>query len=306
MDKKVSIIIPTYNRAKYLLKSVMSAIDQTYQNIEILVVDDCSTDKTRQIMENIGDQRIKYIKLDKNGGAQKARNIGLSHATGDFLVFLDSDVEMLPEYVAQALQVFANNDRCAVTVCGYNLLDKKRRLVKSCCPRKFIAGNIHEQAIKRLIISDTNTFMFKKECFLDVRFDERLPSWQEDDVIIKISKQKEFERVLSVLLNIIEHDLPRISDNAKRYASGHSILIDIHKDEIRRVGGDKTLSSHYLDAAIDYLIAHDFIMFKELLKRSDSYYKYGFIMKVIIIIKKIARKMIRDAYFRLKRVLNTL
>jgi hypothetical protein len=155
--------------------------------------------------------------------------------------------------------------------------------------------------VDRLIVSDTNSFMFKKECFEDVRFDERLPSWQEDDVIMKISKNKEFERVPDILLNIIEHDLPRISDNAGRYAKGHYVLIEIHKDEIVRVAGNKTLSYHYLDAAIDYLFASDMKMFLELCGRSDHYYKLNLAIKGVRIMKKTFIRIAKGIYFNMKR-----
>ena len=73
----VSVIIPTYNRGRLILDSINSVLNQTYKNIELIVVDDCSTDDTEKTVKSIDDSRIKYIKLEKNSGACVARNKGI-------------------------------------------------------------------------------------------------------------------------------------------------------------------------------------------------------------------------------------
>jgi len=87
---KVSVIIPTYNRARVLRKTLKSVLTQTLQDFEIVIVDDGSQDDTRQAVEEIEDSRIRYF-YKPNGGAASARNMGLSKARGDFIAFLDSD-----------------------------------------------------------------------------------------------------------------------------------------------------------------------------------------------------------------------
>ena len=89
--EKVSIIIPTYNREKSISKSIKSVLNQTYNDLEVIVVDDGSTDNTEKIIKGIKDTRIKYIKLDKNKGACYARNVGIKKATGKYIAFNDSD-----------------------------------------------------------------------------------------------------------------------------------------------------------------------------------------------------------------------
>ena len=87
----VSVIIPTYNRGRLILDSINSVLNQTYKNIELIVVDDCSTDNTEEILKSINDSRIKYVKLEKNSGACIARNKGIELSTGEFIAFNDSD-----------------------------------------------------------------------------------------------------------------------------------------------------------------------------------------------------------------------
>lgn len=104
----VSVVIPTYNRAHYLPECLRSVQQQTYQNLEVLVVDDGSTDGTRELMAGIcrEDGRIKYI-TQPNGGVSAARNTGLRAAQGDFIALLDSDDAWLPWKIQAQLTAFA-------------------------------------------------------------------------------------------------------------------------------------------------------------------------------------------------------
>ena len=91
LNDKISVIIPTYNRGKSIIQSINSVLDQTYHNLEILIVDDCSTDDTEYLISKIDDPRVKYIKLKENKGASFARNIGIKISTGKYITFQDSD-----------------------------------------------------------------------------------------------------------------------------------------------------------------------------------------------------------------------
>jgi glycosyltransferase involved in cell wall biosynthesis len=93
MTSKISVIIPVYNREKYISNCLDSVINQTYNNLEIICVDDKSTDTSLDIINQYAkkDKRIKVISLSENGGVSNARNTGIKNATGDFLAFVDSD-----------------------------------------------------------------------------------------------------------------------------------------------------------------------------------------------------------------------
>src|SRR2546429_9117536 len=94
---KVSVIIPTYNRAEFLCSAITSVLNQTFHNFEIIVVDDASQDHTREVMNSLGDKRIRYIRHEKNKGVAATRNTGLVNAKGTYIAFLDDDDEWLPE-----------------------------------------------------------------------------------------------------------------------------------------------------------------------------------------------------------------
>ena len=108
MSGQISIICPTYNRASFLDACVDSMARLKDFDIEFLIVDDCSTDSTREVVQKIQDehgaQKIRFFCLEKNSGAQAARNRGISEAQGDFLMFVDSDDVVVPDGVFQVLR----------------------------------------------------------------------------------------------------------------------------------------------------------------------------------------------------------
>jgi glycosyltransferase involved in cell wall biosynthesis len=94
----VSVILPTYNRAHIVSKALQSVLAQTYPNFEVIVIDDGSTDNTKEIITNIAckDPRVKYFRNNENKGPAGARNVGISLAKGELIAFIDDDVEWFP------------------------------------------------------------------------------------------------------------------------------------------------------------------------------------------------------------------
>ncbi|MDP3747243.1 MAG: glycosyltransferase family 2 protein [Phenylobacterium sp.] len=101
----VSVILPTFNRGRTLTRAINSVLHQGYANLELLVVDDASTDDTAEVMAKITDPRVRYVRLAKNGGASRARNEGLRIAKGDYIAFQDSDDEWLADKLHRQLAV---------------------------------------------------------------------------------------------------------------------------------------------------------------------------------------------------------
>src|ERR1051325_11615249 len=119
----VSTIIPTYNRDELIGRSVQSVLSQTYQLLEVIVVDDASTDDTRDRIETLQqvDPRIQYVRHERNRGAQAARNTGIQAAKGEFIAFLDSDNEWLPQKLERQMPLFSHKaDSPAAVYCAYS------------------------------------------------------------------------------------------------------------------------------------------------------------------------------------------
>lgn len=108
MKPLISIIITLYNYEAYIAECLASCIEQTYTNCEIIVVDDCSTDKSYKVAEKFGHQ-IRLFKTDKNRGYSHARNIGIREAKGEYLAFIDADDCLVPESVEIRMAEFEKN-----------------------------------------------------------------------------------------------------------------------------------------------------------------------------------------------------
>lgn len=123
MEKnKVSIIMPSYNTAQYIRESIQSVLNQTYHNWELVIVDDCSTDNSDEVVASIKDDRIKYIKNEKNSGAAISRNRALREAKGKWIAFLDSDDLWMPEKLEKQIE-FMEKNGYSVSYTNYEEID---------------------------------------------------------------------------------------------------------------------------------------------------------------------------------------
>lgn len=100
----VSVVIPTYNRSKELARAIKSVLNQTYQDFEILVVDDGSEEDLRTVCDSFNDQRIKFIRNETHTNANVARNRGIKEAQGEYIAMLDSDDEYLPHHLNRRIE----------------------------------------------------------------------------------------------------------------------------------------------------------------------------------------------------------
>ncbi len=116
---KVSVIIPSFNGRAYIEEAVRSAVNQTYKNTEIIVIDDGSTDDTREIIQNIQKEHphITYL-YQENAGLSAARNTGIKNASGEYIALLDSDDMFLPEKLEKQVAYLQKHPECDVVYCG--------------------------------------------------------------------------------------------------------------------------------------------------------------------------------------------
>ena len=122
----VSIITPTYNCGAFIKETIESAIAQTYKNWEMIIVDDCSTDDTRSVVDSIGDPRVRYECLTENSGAAVARTRAMQLAKGRYMAFLDSDDLWAPEKLQKQID-FMNKNRYAFSCTAYDQIDEQGR-----------------------------------------------------------------------------------------------------------------------------------------------------------------------------------
>lgn len=178
---KVSVIIPTYNREKYISEAIDSVLNQTYKDYEIIVVDDGSTDKTKEVLTKYND-KIRYF-YQENQGVSVARNKGIKESKGDYIAFLDADDMWLPQHLEKEIGAFETDSKVALVYAQLRVLNKNKIVgIKPTIPvfkvEDFWAG----------ASITTSTVIVKKECFYKVGlFNVSLKRAQDSDMWIKIS-----------------------------------------------------------------------------------------------------------------------
>ncbi|WP_027701376.1 glycosyltransferase family 2 protein [Metaclostridioides mangenotii] len=149
-NKLVSIITPMYNSEKFIEGTINSVLSQTYQDWEMLIIDDCSTDNCPNIVKSYmqDEDRIKYIRTDSNQGVSHARNVALENATGQFIAFLDSDDQWESSKLEKQIAFMIENNS-TITFTAYELMDEKTnkinksiRVPKSVDYKKLLKGNV--------------------------------------------------------------------------------------------------------------------------------------------------------------------
>ncbi len=167
MMVQVSVIMPTYNCGAYMEESIRSVQNQTMQNWELLVVDDCSTDNTSDVMELFSsDDRIRYLRLEKNSGPACARNYGLDHASGEYIAFLDSDDLWMPDKLEKQLE-FMKKQGARVSCTAYEAISEQgERLGETIKPFKKADYN---RVLYTGNCLGNSTVMYERAMFSDVR-----------------------------------------------------------------------------------------------------------------------------------------
>jgi glycosyltransferase involved in cell wall biosynthesis len=181
----VSVIIPTHNRASLVREAVASVLDQTYPHLEILVVDDGSTDGTPEALGLFGD-RLQVLRHSCRRGVAAARNLGIEAARGDWLAFLDSDDLWLPAKLARQLAYLAAQPR--LRICQTEEI-WVRRGVRVNLPRthRKVAGDIFLPSLGRCLVSPSAVVLHRRLLREHGAFDEALPAAEDYDLWLRLS-----------------------------------------------------------------------------------------------------------------------
>lgn len=229
----VSVIIPAYNRAKLLPNSIASIQAQTYTNWECIIVDDFSTDNTKELVESliVHDSRIKYFTNERIKGAQGARNTGILQAKGGWIAFNDSDDEWVNDKLEKQLnELYLNNFRYDIVIHG------------DCIVFNHSANTYKEQKLLKtegespynLYLKGSNIFfpaiLTSRKALLQINLlDESVPSYQEWDTVLQLSQFCKFVHIQEPLFIYHIHNLETISKDLHREISGVNFIRDKYK-----------------------------------------------------------------------------
>jgi glycosyltransferase involved in cell wall biosynthesis len=181
----VSVIIPTYNRAQKVLRAVSSVLYQTYEDFELIVVDDGSTDDTKERLAPF-QGKIVYHSLPRNAGVSAARNAGIRLAQAPFLAFLDSDDYWFAEKLARQMAFFERNPQARICQTEERWIRRGRRVnprTKHLKP----TGDIFEPSLKICLVSPSSVMVTRSLLEEAGHFDEGLPACEDYDLWLRIA-----------------------------------------------------------------------------------------------------------------------
>ncbi len=202
----VSVIIPTYNRAKLVCRAIDSALNQTYKNIEIIVVDDGSKDNTREVLAAYGE-KIKNL-YKENGGESSARNFGIQRAGGEYLAFLDSDDQWHPGKIQKQMQRLLENPDFGIALTGLEFIEEKGHSFTRSFRKRIASDGYILPYILRYPGIGCSTVLAKKEVFAKAGlFDESFPTAADQDWMFRAcSKFKALLIDEPLVKNILSND----------------------------------------------------------------------------------------------------
>lgn len=207
----VSIIIPTYNSAEYIAETIDSALKQTYEPKEVIVVDDGSTDNTRDIIKSYV-RRVKYIRKE-NGGPASARNLGIKESNGEFIALLDSDDIWLPEKLEFQIKLIEDDDRIGLVGCNSCWISKDGVILDNIRKGEYRNYTERRDFLRRLmfsnVVSSGSNACLRRECFEKVGlFDEdvNLKGVEDWDMWLRVFQYYDIKFVEKILLKKRERE----------------------------------------------------------------------------------------------------
>ncbi len=264
----VSVVIPAKNRAKMIVKCLNSVLNQTVKADEIIVVDDNSTDDTKEVVHSYSKYGVKYIPLENKTGAQAARNLGIISATGDYIAFQDSDDEWFDYKLEEQIKViktyksqkflFIHGDAEDYDWKTGEFRDRKVPELEGNCYEKLLKS--HGPLFPAIMVD-------KKALFEIGLLDEKVPSWQEWDTSIALSRICDFRQIRKPLFIYNVNHGDAISKNIQSDLNGYWYIVEKNKELIiSELGQD-----YYLKHIKRQLL---FSINKELLDEFEKYKNY--------------------------------
>jgi glycosyltransferase involved in cell wall biosynthesis len=252
-----SIVIPTYNRASFIEKTINSVLNQVYPNFEIIVVDDGSTDHTEEIVRSIKDPRISYYKK-KNEERAKARNFGANLAKGDYINFLDSDDTLYPNHLSEAINLIRSVNAPEIFHLNYDIKNPVTNITE---PVKITTGDINLKLVERGNLLSCNGVFLRKDIALRFPFNEdiELSASEDYELWLRLAARYKIHYSNTITSSLINHDLRSVLNFKKeKLIKRLNLFVHyIYSDEefTRKYGNYKSLMISYTQSYISLHIA---------------------------------------------------
>ena len=295
-NPKVSVIIPVFNRENLIQRSIYSVLNQTYKNLETIIVDDASTDNTGNKIKEIKDERIKYFRNQVNLGPSKCRNLGIELAAGELIAFQDSDDEWhLDKLEKQVNLLITSPADVAAVYCGVEFIDINNGLK--------IGEDLQNDNFKVDFMSgshlphapSTQTVIIKKIVLDEVGyFDERLRAAEDTELAMRVSRKYRYVFINEPLVKVgRNHD--SLMNNVRNYTLSKEIIIEKHKNFLSK----DILFSLCKDVANYYILKRNYKKAKEIIRKSFAFkfnLKTFFQYNAIVFTPKLMEYIYRNKY----------
>jgi glycosyltransferase involved in cell wall biosynthesis len=249
IGKEVSVLIPAYNCEATISRAIRSVLAQTFQEFELIIVDDGSQDATLEMINSIIDPRIQVVRHPENLGEAEARNTAVRSASGSFVAFLDSDDEWLPEKLTRQMEVIrSDQEEIVANVSGYFLYDEFdiRRMEIPPQPASW-----YKHLLMGCGLGPGTTLLVNRDVFEKIGYyDPSLPRYTDWDWLMRFTKLYPLTVTPEPLAVIYRGSQPR----AEVVEKAARLFLDKHLQEFRNFGyyGKRAVGKRYLEVAIYY------------------------------------------------------
>ena len=235
----LTVVVPTYNRARMLGRALRSVLSQTYESFEVIVVDDGSIDETESVVRDFQDPRVRYVRHETNAGVSVARNTGVRMAKARWVVFLDSDDEMLPTLLEQVNQAVEQaTEDVGFLWCGLQRIREHeggRETVRQEVWNPVFGSR--EEAyrcfLKNRHFGSCSGFGVKVSAYWAVGgFDEGLAQAEDVDLLLRLVRRYDFTVVEDVLINYYVHKGARVSRASVARALGYRAVLEKYRADV--------------------------------------------------------------------------
>lgn len=180
----ISVIIPLYNKEQIIERTVQSVLEQSYKNVEVIIIDDGSIDGSYNIVENIHDSRIRLIHQE-NGGPSKARNQGVKNAKGDWILFLDADDELMPGALEHFDMLIKNNNGVELICCEF-ITKKQNKETQQYEYKDGLNNNGHKAWFFGEICPRTGATIYSRNLVLKCPFNEEIRRFEDLECLCRM------------------------------------------------------------------------------------------------------------------------
>jgi len=256
MDIDVSVIIPTYNRVRYIAEAINSILNQTYQNYEILVVDDGSTDETQKAVAAIESEKIRYFYRDHQG-ISLSLNFGINHSRGRYIARLDSDDIFFPEKLKRQVQLLeANPEVDLVYTQVYNMTEDGK--IICAYPESHNLPSEPLRTLRSFLFAPSQSIMFRRDCIEKIgAYDENFTVAEDWDFCIRMAQEFKFAYINQPLVKVRKH-AAMITRNGIQKIKHIIAVLEKHRELLSLGEGYRWLSPHYYTLGREYFFIENY------------------------------------------------